>query len=266
VRQPRPQAMAMLAVELRASGSRTVEELLATCDAQKTTYGNLIEKIGEMEQARVLRFVDDEIGRLNGVVDKHLWAARAKEPTKHQEKLLPLTAEELQNGIADHLKELGARVCQEVQALTLDALRQLPAAFRSMPLQEALQLTPGAAWTRMPQLVVPPSTGAAATVSGTAALAANAGVSSPGTIAAALVQAFPTTAVVKQTTVESDTAPVDLFQARLEAADRLKQDIETSTAQLELLSSEQRQSLICQLQSNCQSIFRPISVANTGGA
>jgi len=229
-----------MGMELRASGSRTVEELLATCDAQ-TTYGNLIEKIGEMEQARVLRFVDDEIERLNGVVDKHLWAARAREPTKQQEKLLPLTAEELQNGIADHLRELGARVCQEVQALTLDALRQLPAAFRSLPLQEALQLTPGAP--------------------------------SPGTMTAELVQAFPTTAVVNQTATgvtgtseNHTTVPMDLFQARLEAADRLKQDIETSTAQLELLSPEQRQSLICQLQSNCQSLFRPISVANIGGA
>jgi len=273
VRQLRPQTMATLTpLKLHASDARTVEDLLATCNAQ-TTYGDLIKKIGAMEQARMLRFVDDEIARLNGVVDKHRWAAHAREPTKHQDKLLELAAEELQEGIANRLREMGAEVCQQVESLTQGALRYLPADYRSLPFQQALQLYPGVLCPSMPHMTVPPPS-TNATVSANGPTVSDVSVANAGTSAVAMVQAFPTTAVVNPTlTAASDTADIlrslpmdDLLQGRLEAADKLKQDIETTTAQLELLSSEQRQSLICQFQSHCQSVFRPISVANTGGA
>uniref|UniRef100_A0A7S4Q030 Uncharacterized protein n=1 Tax=Alexandrium monilatum TaxID=311494 RepID=A0A7S4Q030_9DINO len=124
-------------------GPDTLEDLLTSLN-RPSTLSELIERIGLMEQERITRTIEAEIQRINGVVEKHQWAARARETTQaHQDELLEITADELRTEISQVLYLRGERARQEVEALTLAALRQLPPDYRSLSVHDAFRLVPG---------------------------------------------------------------------------------------------------------------------------
>mmetsp|Transcript_105928 Transcript_105928/g.282120 ORF Transcript_105928/g.282120 Transcript_105928/m.282120 type:complete len:243 (-) Transcript_105928:173-901(-) len=127
------------------NGPASVEELVTSLPVLDTpcTLSELIERIGECEQAKISRAIEAEIERINEVVEKHR-AARARdgaEPEKDQ--ILDVTADELRAEISQSLYMLGDRARQDVEALTLGALRQLPPDYRALSIHDAFRLKPG---------------------------------------------------------------------------------------------------------------------------
>lgn len=182
-----------------------------------------------------------------------------------QDDILEVIRQELEAGIANHLRECGEDACLQVDLLISSALRQLPPEIRAMPVKEAFRLLADKDQGARSALGGAASSGARG-----AALANSSGDTGVGrNLFSSLnndIQAPP----LSRTSTTEYTGPMteEDLRSGLQSLTELSQKISAATGGLERMSRAQRNSIVEELAQGVhrqQPLFNGAPEVGVGG-